>query len=162
MSGCRKRKRRGTSVSRTRSSFSSSSKASSADASEVAAAAAASSGSNGSPATAAPSSTRPRAVREKRELLGQRGRNRGRHVEILGRERGSACRALESERSGELLEIERVAAALLVESGCDGVVDRFAEQLPSLARASEAPTSTRSSVPARCARSSAAATRSGA
>ena len=74
----------------------------------------------------------PCAVREKRELLGQRGRNRGRHVEIPGRELGNACRALKSERSGELLEIERVAAALLVESGCGGAVDRFTEELPSL------------------------------
>ena len=69
----------------------------------------------------------PCAVREKRELLGQSGRNRGRHVEIPGRELTDACRALERERSGELLEIERVAAALLVESGCGGPVDRFTE-----------------------------------
>ena len=75
----------------------------------------------------------PCAVREQSELLGQRGRNRGRHVEILGRELGTACRALESERSRELLEIERVAAALLVESGRGGAFDRVAEKLPSLA-----------------------------
>ena len=57
-SGWRKRKRRGTSVSRTRSSRRSSSTASIASASDASAAAAASSGSNGSPATAAPPNTR--------------------------------------------------------------------------------------------------------
>ncbi len=74
----------------------------------------------------------PRAVREKCDLLGQGGRDRGRHVEIPGRELGSACPALESERSRELLEIERVAAALLVESGCGGAFDSVAEELTSL------------------------------
>ena len=75
----------------------------------------------------------PCAVREESELLGQRGGNRGRHVEIRRRELRNACRGLESERSGELLEIERVAAALLVESGCSGAVDRFTEELSRLA-----------------------------
>ena len=82
-SGCRKRKRRGTSVERMRSSSRSSSTACIAAASEVAAAAAASSGSNGSPATAAPSSTRRppptagRALRSarRRPLAGLRGRS---------------------------------------------------------------------------------------
>ena len=37
-----------------------------------------------------------------------------------------------SQRSGELLEIERVAAALLVESARGGVIDCFAEELASL------------------------------
>ncbi len=57
-SGWRNRKRRGTSVGRTRSTASSSSRASIASRSSVAAAAAASSGSKGSPATAAPWTTR--------------------------------------------------------------------------------------------------------
>ena len=73
------------------------------------------------------------AVRQESELLGQRRSNRGRHVEIRARELGNTCRALESERPGELLEIERVAAALLVESACGVVVDGFAEELLSLA-----------------------------
>ena len=46
---------------------------------------------------------------------------------------GSACSCAQSERTGELLEIERVAAALLVERGCRGGVDRLAEELASLA-----------------------------
>src|SRR5918996_2124357 len=51
-------------------------------------------------------------VRQESELLGQRGGNCGRHFEIRRREHRDACRVLNSERSGELLEIERVAAAL--------------------------------------------------
>ncbi len=76
----------------------------------------------------------PRAVREQAELLGQRGRNRRRHVEIPGRERGSARAALEGARSGELLEIEGVAAGVFVQGGHGVVVDRFTEELSSLAR----------------------------
>ena len=38
------------------------------------------------------------------------------------------------ERPGELLEVEGVAAALLVEDGCAGGVDPFAEKLSSLIR----------------------------
>ncbi len=72
-------------------------------------------------------------VRQETELLAQRDSNRGRHVEIRRRELRNACRGLESERSGELLEIERVAAALLVESGCSGAVNRFTEELARLA-----------------------------
>ena len=74
----------------------------------------------------------PCADREKCELLGQRARNRRRHVEIPGRELSNACGVLKGERSGELLEIERVAAAFLIESGCGVVIDRFTEELSSL------------------------------
>ena len=133
-SGCRKRKRRGTSVSRTRSSFNSSSSASSADGLGIAAAAAASSGSNGSPATAPPCSTQPRAVRQKSELLGERGSDRRRHVEIRGREVRTAC-ACAHERA-----IGRAAAD---RTGCRRsprrerlrrrVSNRFTEELAGLA-----------------------------
>jgi hypothetical protein len=71
------------------------------------------------------------AVRQENELLRQRRGNRGRHVEIRGPELGNVCRALESERSSELLEIERVAAAFLVETCCCLVVDRVTKELSS-------------------------------
>ena len=80
----------------------------------TAAAAVASSGSNGSPATAAPWSTRRASSGEERELFGQRGRNEGRHVQVCQRRRpvrrpqAWTC----ARPTGELLEIERIAAAV--------------------------------------------------
>ena len=84
-SGCRNRKRRGTSVWRMRSSRSSSSSASIAAASSAPAAAAASSGSKGSPATAAPSRTRRAGFVEQSELLGERGGDCGWDVDTCER-----------------------------------------------------------------------------
>jgi hypothetical protein len=101
-----------------------------------------------------------RAVRQESELLGQRAGDRGRHVEIRGRELTDPCRALDRERSSELLEKERIAAALLIDGGRGLGVDRFTEQLAS--PRVRAPMSTRWSDPARRARSSVVATRSGA
>ena len=107
----------GTSVWRTRSRCSSSSMASSTSRSAVAAAAAASSGSNGSPTTAAPSRTR-RARGERHPSSSARA---------SATPGGTSCSANVSSRSsrnalgtqpaGELLEVERVAAALVVQGG---------------------------------------------
>ena len=75
-----------------------------------------SSGSNGSPATAAASSTRRAGAGEGLELRGQRGRDRGGNAGAARPEPvGGAARR--GSRSGELLEIERVAAAELVQLG---------------------------------------------
>ena len=115
MSGCRKRKRRGTSVSRTRSSFSSSSRASSADASEVAAAAAASSGWNGSPATAAPSSTLRAPSERSPSSSASAAATAGGTSRSPGESGGAPALRSRAQRSGELLEIEGVAAGVFVE-----------------------------------------------
>ncbi len=71
---------------------------------------------------------------------------------------GPPCAAFTSERSGELLQIERVAAALLVESGRRGRgrLPRRGARRPRRASARRRRRPTR--VPARCARSSAAVT----
>ena len=98
----------------------------------TAAAAAASSGSNGSPATAAPSSTRRAPSESRANSSASAAPTAGGTSRSVGEGSGGACRALASQRSGELLEIERVAAALLVESGRGGLVDCFAEELASL------------------------------
>ncbi len=97
----------------------------------VPAAAAASSGSNGSPATAAPSSTR-RAASESSasSSLSEAATADGTPMSV---ERASHSwrRRRAVERPRELLEIERVAAALLVEAAAS-TVDRVAEQLSGL------------------------------
>ncbi len=56
------------------------------------------------------------ASRQESELLAQRDSNRGRHAEILARELGNTWGVLKIVRPGELLEVERVATALLVQS----------------------------------------------
>jgi len=75
----------------------------------------------------------PRSVRQESELLGQRGSDRRRHVEICGREVRTACAALTSKRPGELLQIERVATALLEKRGHSGRVECLTEELAGLA-----------------------------
>jgi hypothetical protein len=76
------------------------------------------------------------AVRQLGQLFAQRGGD-GRcdpdaAERDLGNTGGPACAA---EQPGELLEIERVTAALLEKDGCVGDVDRFAaEELSSLSR----------------------------
>ena len=102
-------------------------------------------------------------MRKQRELLGQRGRNDGRHPETLptsssacGRERGVAL-----ERPGELLEVERVAAALVVQGGCGLRRRRLRRGARRPRRSSAPPSSTRVRVPLRRAGSSAAVSRSG-
>src|SRR5207248_5575585 len=68
------------------------------------------------------------AVRKERELLVQGRGDRVRDVDSRQRDLGTAARkALAGDRPGELLEIEGVATALLVED-----VDPFAYQLASL------------------------------
>ena len=116
-----------------RSSSRSSSTACIAAASEVAAAAAASSGSNGSPATAAPSSRRrpPSDSSASSSLSAAATGGTSRPVtEISGAEAVPPALG----RPGELLEVEGVATALLVEDGCAGGVDPLAEELLSLIR----------------------------
>ena len=159
-SGCRKRKRRGTSVERMRSSSRSSSTACIAAASDVAAAAAASSGSNGSPATAAPSSRRrppsdssaSSSLSAAATAAGLRGRSRD-----LGSGGGSTC-ALARPRAAR------------GRRGCHRSPGRgrlrrrrrsFRPEALELHRASERPSSSRVSAAARCARSRAAARASG-
>ena len=130
----------------------------------VPAAAAASSGSNGSPATAAPSSTSRRVGATAARAPRPARRRRRRHLDPAERALAAAGRgaaAVAVERARELLEVERVAAALRVERVCRRAVDRLAEQLARLARASARRARAASSAPPRCARSSAAASRSG-
>src|SRR6266508_2283855 len=57
------------------------------------------------------------AVREDGELLSQRGGNRRRHPQTRQRRLGDGRRTSKRERSGELLEVERVATALVVDGG---------------------------------------------
>ena len=107
-SGCRKRKRRGTSVARMRSRCCSSSTASIAATSEIAAAAAASSGSNGSPATAAPSSAmRPPFDSSASSSFSEAATAGGPRCQSVKPREQRFHRALERPR--ELLEVERVA-----------------------------------------------------
>ena len=138
---------------------SSSSTASIAAVSEVAAAAAASSGSNGAPPDSAPSSTRrrprreapapPRATATAERNLAERELGRG----------GGTGRAVERPR--ELLEVQRVAAALVEEDGCVCARDLLAEQLAVDWVALNAPSSICNEMPSRFARSSAVERRSG-
>ncbi len=70
-------------------------------------------------------------VREQRELLGQGGSDGRRHVEAGQRRAGACCRD-STERAGKLLEIERVATALVIQLVCCGVVDGLTEEITSL------------------------------
>ena len=109
-------------------------------ASGVEAAAAASSGSNGSPATAAPSSTR-RAPSDS---------NPSSSASAAATEGGTSTSPSQSsrpgvpvrrrlgQRAGEVLEVERIAAALLVERGGLRSVDGRAEELTRLRAAERA------------------------
>ena len=72
-------------------------------------------------------------IRQKGELLGQCAGDRGRDLEIGGRQVGGACGALGRERPGELLQVERVATALLVEMPHARFVDSLPEELRGLA-----------------------------
>ena len=72
-----------------------------------------------------------RIVRQQRELVGQRRGDRTRHLDARERDAARAVPVRRpARRARELLEVERVAAALAVEHG--GVVD--AEQLARLRR----------------------------
>ena len=75
-----------------------------------------------------------RAVREQAELLGQCGDDGGRNPARVERDRedrgcGARCSIL---RARELLEVERIAAAVLVERGRRGIVEAGSEKLPGL------------------------------
>ena len=164
-SGCRKRKRRGTSVGRTRSLRSSSSSALTAAASLTAAAAATSSGSNGSPATAAPSSARRAVVREAaRAPRPERRRPRAeRSSSASDRRQGiEGAARWPRERAGKLLEVERIATALLVERRRRPTLDGGVRAAAELPAGSGRQARWRVSPPLRWARSRAAARRSGA
>ena len=118
---------------RTRSACRSSSTAIIASASETPAAAAAISGSKGSPPTAAPSSTRRPVLDRGPELFAEGGGNCGWDPEDGRRDLGSgSLSVIALERPGELLEVERVAAAFLVEDGRSGGVDPVGEKLTGL------------------------------
>ena len=91
-----------------------------------------------------------RVVAQERELLGQIRRDRRGNVEPRT-----------PERPGELLEVEGVATALLVQRLHGRLVDLIIKELASL-RLVSAPISIRCSTPERCARSSAAESRPGA
>ena len=100
-----------------------------------------------------------RTVREQGELLRERRHHRARNVDAADRElerRGRRARPSRA-RARELLEVERVAAALLIEAGHR--VAHVAEQLVGLA-AREGDQLETSQAPARCARSSPADSRS--
>ncbi len=73
-------------------------------------------------------------IREQRELLGQRGGHGPRHLDPGHRDPAGGRRSIPgaTRRTGELLEIEGVAAGLLVERGRLGTVDPRAEQLACL------------------------------
>ena len=105
--------RRGTAVGRRRSSSRSASSAARPWAGDSSAIVAARSGSKGSPATAAASSS-VRLVREGRELLGRDdARRRGTTGRVDAPPASGASTS--RRRTSELLEIERVAAAMLVD-----------------------------------------------
>ncbi len=104
----------------------------------AAAAAAASSGSNGSPATAAPSST-SRASSDSSASSSARAAATVAGTPIAGQRRLVADGAVAARRAtGELLEIEGVAAALVVEDVRVDAVAQVAEQLSSLLGAERA------------------------
>ena len=89
---------------------------------------------------------------EQSELLGERGGDRSRDVDAAERRLGRAAPALSgrSSRPRELLEVEGIAAAVLVEARSRPL------RSPISSRASSglsAPSSMRAIVPARCARS---------
>ena len=102
-----------------------------------------------------------RAVREQAELLGQGGRDALRHLDPgegdLGAVADRRLRAV--ERARELLQVERVASARLVELGSCPV--RGAPRSSCASSGFSAATSIRSSDSDRCARSSTVARRSG-
>ena len=75
-----------------------------------------------------------RAVRQQPELLGQCGDDGGRNpagVERDLEERGGGARC-SILRARELLEVERIATAVLVERGGRGIVEAGSEKLPGL------------------------------
>jgi hypothetical protein len=78
-------------------------------------------------------------VRNQRQLLGQRGGDRRRDPDRqrkVGYVRGVPCRGL--ERSGELLEIERVAAAVFIQGRYLGGLEPFAQEFACLSKAQRA------------------------
>ena len=119
--GCRNRNRRGSPALWTRSKLTSSSTAASADDSGMPPAAAASSGSNGSPTTAAPSSA-SRASSPRSASSSARSAATG---------AGTSSRGC-AERPGELLEVEGIAAALLIQRLHGRLVDLIVQELASL------------------------------
>ncbi len=98
------------------------------------AAAAANSGSNGSPATAAPSSTKRASCDSKPSSSTNAAATlRGTNVppsETSGPPATKVCGAV--GRPGELLEIERIASALLIKGSSFRFVYRLAQELSSL------------------------------
>jgi hypothetical protein len=68
-------------------------------------------------------------LREQRELLGQRSGDRGRYIDGLGQlGRAGTSRRCEIPHPRELLEVERVAAALLVQRRRLGGIDCLTEK----------------------------------
>ena len=126
------------------------------------AAAAASSGSNGSPATAAPSRTRRApADRTASSSASAAATARGTCTPASETSVAAASPRLAPRRARELLEVERVPAALRVERRGHGGADARAEQRARLVAAQRLELEAASACPARRARSSATASRSG-
>ncbi len=107
------------------------------------------------PARGVPGRTAARAPRSARRRRRTEPRSPASDVSSCAADAAGAV-----ERPRELLEVEGVAAALLVEDRRVGAVDRVAEQLSSLLGAERAELDA-GQRPARCARSSAAESRSG-